>query len=275
MELRIYTFPEYLEILKKDYDDLKKEREKLCKLEESFLKTDQISNEVQYAITHYGKEEMENHYVRIEVTRQYYEKTDAVRKIMLLHELIHACQRSNELLNWNKKIRGILAIFYGKITRYYLTDDYEKIKLEEMWKNFNWIKSWFFTLPFEIWDDIFFRDTFPELFSLDVEIIHQNISEGVDTMDLKNAVKYPVFVQLVRSTYLEKITKGADIATKFSKLSGFWRSKLNDIIKEDEQDFFDSSLESLSNISNYPDPSELEKIYEEFAIRWWKDEIGT
>jgi len=275
LELRIYTFTDFIDDLKQDYNNLKNEREKLCQLEESFFETDDIAENIRYAVTRYGKGEMEGGYVKIEVADKYFEQTIEIRKIMLLHELIHACQRPNELLNLGKKCREILAKFYGLMTRYYLQQNYEQARLQEISGNLNLIRDRFLILPFEMWNDIFFRDTFPDLFPYNISRIYENISSGIDKLDLKNAEKYPVFAELLRATYLTKITDGMDISSKFYDLSNFWKGKLNDIVENEERHFFDSSLNSLSDISYYPDPTMLEKKYEEFANQWWDDEVGT
>jgi len=117
---------------------------------------------------------------------------------------------------------------------------------------------------FEIWDEMYLKINHPDKFETKLEGTFEKIDQKInaDTFkDFGDWEKYPVFINLVRAYYLEKITAGHNISKKFQDLCKRWKNKLKQVTDTNEYNELMKNLESLTRIEDYAnsDTSAMEK----------------
>src|SRR5437660_5621549 len=92
----------YLNSLKTDVTTLKKMLKLPCEFEDVYNSITSLRRNA-LAATYYGKNEIAQQCPVIEFSMQYFTYNDSKRRIVLLHEMIHACQRFNDLSELNSQ----------------------------------------------------------------------------------------------------------------------------------------------------------------------------
>jgi len=169
-----------------------------------------------------------------------------------LHELIHVCQRANDLEKLNKKylIDGI-NLLKTIISEYpKIKDDFFNYVFKQKISHISMISSWIF----EIWDELYLKNNYGEFEEKKHETTYARISKDAkdDVYDnFGSWRKYPLFGQLIRATYLQKITNGKDISKKYLDLSEKWKKILKDSTSDEEYCRLMKILEDLTNVDDF------------------------
>jgi len=129
---------------------------------------------------------------------------------------------------------------------------------------------------FEIWDEMYLKTNYSQVLEKKLELTFENINQEIneDTFkDYGSWAKYPVFINLVRAYYLEKICKGSNVSTKFEDLRNRWEKKLKDITNSNEFKELMNHLEALTRIEDYnnSDTSTMEKSYDHLIEKMIND----
>ncbi len=218
------------------------------------------------AIAFYGSKEMKTGIPVVEINSLYFEKDQDDRILILLHELIHCCQRINELKSINNKYMIQLSTQINL-----LIDDVLKIRGHDI--KFNVYRSsllavsLFSSWIFEIWDEILLLKKYPTVFERKLELTFERIDQKIDSNTFKDYgdwAQYSVFINLVRALYLKKITKNHKISKKYEDLYEKWKQKLESITTKNEFDELMTHLDSLTYVEGFEksDTSTLEKSYD-------------
>ncbi|MDE2589069.1 MAG: hypothetical protein KGL95_05335 [Patescibacteria group bacterium] len=275
-ELKIWftTTTDNLETLRKDFADLKKLTGLPCEMNDEFFSAytnPRYSKAI--AVAFYVEEDVKRGYPNVEANEEYFKMESYARKLVLLHELIHACQRFNELKIINEKyfVRGIkdLEQIEASYSDTHGTSDAWIPTLKGRTKIIDLFTSWIF----EMWAEMLFKEKYSKHFEYRMEVTYGNIASQYK----RNAYSddgwamFLIFAQLVRAYYMMKISQGLDISEKYKELYENWRIELSECAS-DEYDDLMARLEPLTEISAYDksNPSILEKPYDEF-IKIMKD----
>lgn len=252
-----------IEVLQNDVKELKKEWEPPCEFEPIFEKIDFPKNISEFAYCSIELEKEKGHAVIVAAPMYFDIRNAKLRKLILLHELIHACQRKNDLHEFNKKF----------LTRMDRLDTIIENEYKEFKDNFEFnekirdIKQ-FSTWIFEIWDELFLKHNYPS----DEEEKH-GITLGVIRRDCKEDAfktlgkwrKYSVFKHMVRASYLKKITSGREISSEYEKLELCWKEILEKCSTKNELEELLQKLNDLTFVNEFNENglSKLENAYDE------------
>ena len=141
MNLKICAFPDKISKVKEDYESITLSPFPPCKISDvSFGELQQGDFGNMIAATYFGEKRMEQNIVEIQIYSPYFELNSKKRQIVIIHELIHACQRYYELKEYNIKIHKILRYYKSLQTKYYALGAtgnlWVKIK-----SNYTWIQN--------------------------------------------------------------------------------------------------------------------------------------
>lgn len=227
------------------------------------------------AIAFFGPKEVITGIPIIEINTQYFEKNRDDRILILLHEIIHCCQRVNELKFINDKYMVQLTIQINTLI--------DEVLKNRSWDvKFNVYRSSLITVGlfaswiFEIWDEMHLRKNYSHVFEKKLELTFERIDQKIDAdtfKDYEDWAKYCVFLNLVRAFYLKKITQDYAISVKYGDLYERWNKKLRSITNQNEYDELMNHLDSLTNIEGYgdSDTSIMEKSYDELIVKMIND----
>src|SRR6185437_6003184 len=242
-----------LDILKEDFKELKK-YDLPCNIEEIFFSYDNPRCPACIAVTFYTKEDLEKGYPNVETNTKYFQMDSYERKLILLHEIIHTCQRVNDLNKINEKyfVRGINELeqienLYIKTTG---TSDPWIQTLNMRTKTIDMFASWIF----EIWAEMYFKKQYPTHFQKIMEITYNIINSQYKRYAYPSDddwSKFLVFAQLVRAYYMMKITQGWIVSSKYEELFENWRVELSECTKNGEYDSLMARLDLLCDISSF------------------------
>ncbi len=259
----------YLKPLQNDVLELKQSLELPCEIDDIYRPLSKL-RENGLASTFYGTEEITQKYPVIEFSSQYFECNDSRRKIVLLHEIIHAYQRLGSLSELNSK-------FLVDALRQYKPEIKEelKLKIDTKYKKFQIKKDpmiFASTLIFEIWEDIFMLENYPDLFEEAMNFVYETISKDLihknPFQEYGDDAKYYLFLCMVRASYLSKISKNTSSSRKFELLYEKWKDELDKRFVNNGQEFVNEFLEKLTNIDS---PLGLEQAYSDFLNHIWKN----
>lgn len=259
----------YLSSLQTDVLELKQSLELPCEIEDIYRHLPKL-RENAIAGTFYGNEEIEQKSPVIEFSNRYFTCSKTRKKIVILHEIIHAYQRSGSLSQLNSK-------FLVDALRQYKPEIKEELKLQidTKYKKFQIKKKpmlFASTLIFEIWEDIFMKENYPDLFEEAMDFVYENISTDLvhknPFQEFGNDAKYYIFLCMVRALYLSKISKNTNSLTKFEFLYEKWREELDKRFVKKELDFVNEFIVRLTNVES---PLELEKSYSDFLDHVWRN----
>lgn len=259
----------YLKLLQSDFIKLKQTVELPCEIHDTYRHLSNL-REDGLAATYYGMVEIAEKCPVIEFSSQYFGYDNNRRKIVMLHEIIHAFQRSNSLSELNSKfLVDALRQFKPEIKQelaLQIDTKYKKFLIKQ--------KPMLFasTLIFEIWEDIFMKENYPDLFDEAMKFVYENIS--LDSLhknpfhEFGNDAKYYLFLCMVRARYLSKISKNTSSLSKFELLFKTWKEELDTRFVNHEKEFSNKFLEILTNVDS---PLKLESAYYDFLDHIWKN----
>jgi len=267
-----------LEILKNDYALLKK-ISLPCDVEECFEITDHARYKIGIAVTFYTKSDIQKGYPNIEINIQYFARSAEERRLILLHEIIHACQRVNELSEINKKylidrdteLNDLIPRYAGIKGKNDLEIYLFKTKIGAITMFATWI--------FEIWDEMYLKEKYPDLLEPKMKATYDMIShyykQNVYSF-LEGWAKYAILAEVVRSCYLMKITSGKSVSTNFEDLLIKWSTELKNHAENDEYDKLMNLVESLTDLNAYrkSDVKILEIAYDK-VLKMMRDSLDV
>ena len=211
----------------------------------------------------------------VEINTQYYEYDRKDRILILLHEIIHCCQRANKLKLINDKYSVQLTnSLNSQIDKILKTHDKDNkfYVFQSSLIDVGMFASWIF----EIWDEIHLKENYSKIFERSQELTFKSIDQGIDIDTIKcygDWAKYLVFINLVRAFYLKKITKDFDISKKYDELYERWKEKLQSIINQNEYNELMNHLDNLTDIDAYynSDTYTMEESYDKLITKMVND----
>lgn len=261
------------DVLKADFISLESNIILPCSFSHSYQELDDDNSNLLAATIH-GKTQEEKKATDIKFFEQYFQLSSDERQIILLHELIHACQRSNSLKDWNTKV-NTLVNKYNSLRNYLYSlgvmgNLFVKVKF-----NLSTIIKFLAFGIFELWNDLLFKQKYPDFFESNMNLVHSQISFKVEQLDFTKANKYAIFFELLRADHYTKMSQGLVINKKFYELFEFYIEKLSKIVDTTELLNFKDRLSELNNSEHYPNSKKLSEKYEEYIKEQWMDEIDN
>ena len=259
------------DVLKEDFSSLQSIVDLPCSFSHLYEKLDDDESNL-LAVTIHGKTQEEKNATDIKFYELYFKLNSEERKIILLHELIHACQRNDILKSCNTQV-NILVNQYRLLQKYLYAigvkgDSFVKVKF-----NFSNIYKLLSFGIFELWDDLCFKEKYHDFFESNMNLVYSQISRNVDELDFTGANKYAVFFELLRADHYAKISQNLDIHKKFIKHFEFFKSEFSKLVDDNEFQYFNERLSELNSNTDFPDSTKLSKKYEKYVKEQWKNEI--
>lgn len=126
----------------------------------------------------------------------------------------------------------------------------------------------FSTWPFEIWDELLFREKYLQFFEDRLTTLYKILQKQYDESPYKSygeMAKIPAFIELIRASYLQKITVDFKISMKYDDLSKKWIQRLMNCTYGKEFADLMARVDSLTNLTAYDkkDVSILEKPFDD------------
>lgn len=257
MSIAFASYPFQLDKLKTDFNLLKNSEKLPCKFEPYYSPAQKLYYKENIATTTYGKElggDLLPPYIEFS---KYFNYSDSERKIILLHEIIHACQRKNDLFGVNDKTRNILHTFHSEITEKWkqakqISANPDETPFEILEQKRAVISS-IFEIPFELCDDVFFKTNYSHMFEQNMNINYNNISGYVDKFTSFSKIYqkyYYVYREMLRTKYLYTLNIGFPLEEKFKELFEKWNKLYLEYFTSDERSQLDLFIESLTNLDN-------------------------
>lgn len=260
------------DVLQEDFNSLESNVRLPCSFSHFYQKLDDDDDLNLLAATIYGKTQEEKNATDIKFFESYFQLSSDERKIILLHELIHACQRPNLLKDWNKRVNELVNQYRTLLKYLYsigvMGNPFVKAKF-----NFSCIHKLLAFGIFELWDDLFFKEKYPDFFESNMNLIYSQISQVIEKLDFANANKYAVFFELLRIDHYTKISQNYKINKKFFELYELYYGHLLKIVCDDELHYFKDQLNELNSSADYPNSKKLSEKYEKYVKEQWKNEI--
>ena len=261
LKVQFSTSSEHIEDLKQDFKNVKNNFGLPCEITPNFTSYVTPQNPMGPAVTFYEEKQVKQGFPEIEVHSSYYDLPEP--ELTLLHEIIHACQRSGSLKFVNKEylinLLNRLTILKNQTSD---PDNYEFLinqKLAAIYLYSTWV--------FEIWDEMYLKTKHSDLYVQKLDQLYDLISSGLNTVidGYGKWKKYILLFEFVRAKYLHKILQETRIESKFEKLCDEWELRLKDCVDKDEFQRLMSKVDGLTNIDAYDldDPKSLKNSYEE------------
>lgn len=260
------TFQNRIEDLKCDFENLRTEISLPCEIQPQYSSLYETFTHTT-AITYYRRSEIESKCPKILFNESYFDEDYSERKFTLLHELIHACQRSSNLSDWNFLWLNTWDYMESKKLQYEVLSDfknadnieYNKILIHQL-----------FAYVFEIWDELFVKTTYPNLFEGRMNQLYDFIIQTnyLDSFDTHPKKKEWIFMHLIRSYYLKRISEKTKAYANFDLFHNSWNSKFETVVNRDEKTEWYEWLEKLTDFSKYPDPGELKQNHINFSNKF-------
>lgn len=261
LKIQFSTSSGHVEDLKQDFENIKNNFGLPCEITPDFVVISTPRTSMGPAVTFYEDKQVKQGFPEIDANPSYYDLPE--RKLTLLHEIIHAYQRSGSLELFNKEYLINLISRLEEIQKQFTEDeDYNftiSPKLQMIYLYSTWI--------LEIWDEMYLKIKYPDLYvkKLDqtYDLISKNLSSEIEGYGKWK--KYIFLFEFVRAKYLQKITLGTDIESKFENLCKEWELRLQSCVDTIEFQRLMSKVEDLTNIEAYEldDPTSLKNAYEE------------
>ena len=275
MKIEFQTASWEIQTLTDDLEYLKNTLGLPCNFDKIINASKQPRRPDDVAIVFFTSKEVKTGIPIVEINTQYYEYDREDRILILLHEIIHCCQRVNELKSINDKyLVQLTNSLNSQIDKILKTHDKDNkfYVFQSSLINVGMFASWIF----EIWDEIHLKENYSKVFERKLELTFERIDQKIDMDTLKsygNWAKYPVFISLVRAFYLKKITKDFDISKKYDELYERWKEKLQSITNQNEYDELMNHLDNLTNIDAYynSDTDTMEESYDKLITKMIDD----
>lgn len=271
------TFKNFMQILESDFNQLKDAVTFPYDFEPNFQVVEKLINPDILAQTTYGKklgDDLLPPY--IEFSNQYFGYKDNDRPVILLHEIIHAYQRQDVLFDYNQNLMEILKKFDIIIAQKREAekskdpqhpDEKEVTVLDLKFKSIKYL----FDIPFEIWDDLYFKEKYEKMYEQNMALNFNNVSGYIPQIQKfeKITKKYWTFKELLRTKYLSEINSNL-LHENFVKLNQQWIQEFQKL-PTDEKAKLEELIEPLTDFKNYPNPSNLTNSYEDFLKSVWNN----
>ena len=261
LKVSFITSKEHIEQLKQDFEDVKNDYSLPCEIDPDFIETKTFRSPDAPGIAYYEDFQIQNGIPEIEIPPRYFQLSE--QKFTLLHEMIHVCQRSGSLKNLNKDYLVNLIHRLEKIQNSISDTDAELFSIDPKLQMIYMYSTWIF----EIWDEMYLKTHYPTLYEKKLDQTHDLISGLIDAdlVHFGNWKKYVSLFEFVRVKYLQKITSGTNVESKFKKLCDEWESKLKSFVDDNEFQRLMSKVDDLTNIDAYysNDPTPLKEVYED------------
>lgn len=205
---------------------------------------------------------------RIEFSEKYFAQSDEERILTMIHEFIHVKYFIGVLSVWLSKSKDACNKLDQRIKeRVSHVDQNAPDRLDVCAHLFPNLLDWLH----EIWAELYLKNEHSDLFPKRIEHLYKIRKREYDKYTgftgYGQHIKYPLFLELVRATYLWKIAgAGTDAGKRFDELRQGWRKRLQ-AVAENEMDEFTKLEDELTDISTYPDSAPLESSYLSFAIK--------
>lgn len=238
-----------------------------CTIEPIFDINPSPRNTQDVAVAFYNESDIKNGYPTIEVNSEYFSLSILDRKLILFHEIIHACQRANDLASLNKKyFVDELKKWQNLETKYgeqVGRDSMEFALFQKKLYAINMFATWIF----EIWDEMYLQKNHAEFFEYKMKITYNKLKTYYkpDVYSfLENWAKYAIFIEIIRSRYSMKMTSGTQISADYEDLYNKWLCELKRNTDNKEFEKFMNLVEPLTNITAYEksDTKILEVVYD-------------
>ncbi len=261
MKILFITSKEHIQQLKQDFEDVKNDYGLPCEIDPDFIETKTFRQTDSPGVAYYEDFQIQSGIPEIEIPPRYFQLSE--QKFTLLHEMIHACQRPGSLKNLNKDYLVNLIHRLEKIQNAMSDEDAELFSIDPKLQMIYMYSTWIF----EIWDEMYLKTQYPAIYEKKLDQTHDLIS-GLLNADLGhfgNWKKYIFLFEFVRVKYLQKITSGTNVESKFKKLCDEWERYLKNYVDEKEFQRLMSKVDELTNISAYysEDTDSLKQVYEE------------
>jgi len=261
LKILFSTSSERIEELKQDFEDVKNDYGLPCEITPDYVSVSNFRTNLGVAVTYYEDVQIQQGFPEIEIPPQYFDLSE--RKLTLLHEMIHACQRSSSLESLNKEYLINLIHKLEQIQKDTSDEDNYVFsidaKIQMVYMHSTWI--------FEIWDEMCLKIEYPDLYVKKLDQTYDLISSALNTEmgGYGNWKKYIFLFQFVRAKYLQKITHETHIESKFESLCNEWEQRLKSFVDEKEFNRLMSKVDGLTDVDAYnsDDSTSLKKLYEE------------
>lgn len=250
--------------LKDDFYELKKWILLPCKFSPIFIKA-KLTEDTEVAATYFDPAYLED--TVIEVAKTYFSFKDRDRKLILLHEIVHAChdkgqlfELHNELILYKYNELKDQAAKYQKV--------YGKDKTYLLMKKKLQITKRLVSLPFEMWNHLFIKENYPLLFPIMMNLVWTMAKYEYEKEMIQKFGKLKKFLilsHMIRLLYLKKMSKKYSAGTKFERLYSMCKNRLESSTDSSETKNLIQKAYELSDIEEYPDPSNIGKRYLNFV----------
>lgn len=224
--------------------------------------------------TFYNETERRNNQPLVFFSSRYFDLSDENRLLVLLHEFIHIRFGDRELLEWNKQWEQ----YRRNITREYnLFLNSEQFK-EEVWHRMSQKISMIDRLLSQInemWAELYFRDTYADLFSRRMSLEYDNLKRALETRNYESfgeLSKYCYLWEMIRTLFFVKlaITDLPEYRDRFRELYDGWHVKLQQVF-DVKSEAFQKLADELTDCAEYPNSKKLENKFIDLANTIWND----
>lgn len=227
--------------------------------------------------TFFGAERINGFVPVCEFPDRHFSESNNLRLIILLHELIHACQRQTVLLHWDKCTREKLReyVVFGQVAAQMCAPN----KRTEIIRNSNAMKCLieeFYKIIFEAWNHLLMREQFPEFFEQEMFNVHERIAHGTNdgTFDDWNEdFMFHMFAKLLEATFFAKIAENFQISQDYVNLGRFWRDKLRKVCTPKQFNVLINTVDTMTRTNEFPNSNTLEKQYKIFCQLLWERKV--
>lgn len=214
--------------------------------------------------TFHGRERTHNFPAVCEFPDIHFQETEQLRLIILLHELIHACQRQTILRRWDDQtmntLREFRALANAAILMVRPATDQELREIDAEIQLFHT----YFQIIFEVWNHLSMKKDYPSLFEQEMKNIHQRKSAEIDGSHFDNSndgFMFHMHANLLEMTFFAKVTENLPISNDFQKLAEFWRDKLQSVCESGQFQKLNSVVDAMTRTSEFPNSQTLEEQY--------------
>lgn len=250
--------------LKNDFYELKKWISLPCKFSPVFIKA-KLTEDTEVAATYFDPAYLDE--TVIEVAKTYFSFKDRDRRMILLHEMVHACHDKGQLFELHNEL---ILYKYNE-----LKDQAAKYKKTHGKDKTYWlmnkrlqIAKRLVSLPFEMWNHLFIKENYPLLFPIMMNLVWTMAKDEYEkeiVQNFGNLKKFLILSHMIRLLYLKKMSKKYSAETKFERLYSMCKNRLESSTDSSEIKSLIQKADELSDIEEYPDPSNIGKRYLNFV----------
>lgn len=227
--------------------------------------------------TYYGRERTNNLPAICEFPENHFHDPEQLRLIILLHELIHACQRQTILRRWDERTMNTLREFrvLANISISISLPQQRDAIIKTTEAEFQLLHS-YFQIIFEAWNHLFMKENYPDLFEQEMINVHHRISYNAYNGNYDNwneGFMFHMHMHLLEATFFSKITEKLQITKDFQKLADFWRNKLQSVCQKNQFQKLNSVVDTMTRINEFPNSQTLEDQYLLMCRSIWERKV--